>query len=290
MLPADIEEIHRLACSRGEKSYNDPKTGYSVFTAVHLKAAGSCCGNGCRHCPFGHANVKDASRRTNLILEPVLLPASKPPRKPTGMIEQNPIPAIVCFFSGGKDSFIAVQWARNRALAAGEGKLRVVLLTTFDPHQGQHGTQKVPIQHIIDTTKRLGLDLIAVPVAGASKEYVESVEEGLGLIQSQGSGIDSLVFGDIELEDLRHWRDDTFKAYTIHYPIWKKTTNELLALLDEACAATGAAVTISAVDCAALEGQVVEGDVFDRAFVQRLPGGVHAFGENGEFHTKVSLS
>ena len=30
---------------------------YMVFTeAYHLKR-GYCCGSGCRHCPYGHANV-----------------------------------------------------------------------------------------------------------------------------------------------------------------------------------------------------------------------------------------
>jgi len=30
----------------------DPETGYLIFTrAYHLKR-GSCCGSGCRHCPY----------------------------------------------------------------------------------------------------------------------------------------------------------------------------------------------------------------------------------------------
>ncbi len=31
--------------------------GRMVFTATYLLKRGYCCGNGCRHCPYGHINV-----------------------------------------------------------------------------------------------------------------------------------------------------------------------------------------------------------------------------------------
>lgn len=38
------------------------ENGLLVFTAAwHLKR-GSCCGNACRHCPYGHTNVPDDQR------------------------------------------------------------------------------------------------------------------------------------------------------------------------------------------------------------------------------------
>lgn len=53
----DVEELHRLAVQRGEFTYEDPMTGFTVFTELaHLKR-GKCCGNMCRHCPFGWVNV-----------------------------------------------------------------------------------------------------------------------------------------------------------------------------------------------------------------------------------------
>lgn len=33
-LPLDIEELHRTCVSRGEDTYDDPATGYSVFTEL----------------------------------------------------------------------------------------------------------------------------------------------------------------------------------------------------------------------------------------------------------------
>eukprot|EP01038_Epipyxis_sp_PR26KG_P006485 gene6485-8918_t len=62
-LKTDIEDIHELACLAGEMTYTDPISGYTVFTEIsHLKR-GNCCGNGCRHCPYNHINVKSNRKK-----------------------------------------------------------------------------------------------------------------------------------------------------------------------------------------------------------------------------------
>lgn len=54
----DIEDLHRQAINNKESTYIDPATGFTVFTELaHLKR-GRCCGNMCRHCPYGFSNVK----------------------------------------------------------------------------------------------------------------------------------------------------------------------------------------------------------------------------------------
>jgi ABC-type Fe3+-hydroxamate transport system substrate-binding protein len=53
----DIENAHQAACDRGESMYKDPKTGLMVLTRNFLSSRGRCCGNYCRHCPYGHVNV-----------------------------------------------------------------------------------------------------------------------------------------------------------------------------------------------------------------------------------------
>ena len=53
----DIEDLHALANERKDKFYIDPATGYKVLPShVHLKR-GKCCGNMCRHCPYGWKRV-----------------------------------------------------------------------------------------------------------------------------------------------------------------------------------------------------------------------------------------
>ena len=38
------------ACGVGDDWYLE--SGYLVFTEAHHLKRGSCCGNGCRHCPY----------------------------------------------------------------------------------------------------------------------------------------------------------------------------------------------------------------------------------------------
>mmetsp|Transcript_14090 Transcript_14090/g.23136 ORF Transcript_14090/g.23136 Transcript_14090/m.23136 type:complete len:423 (-) Transcript_14090:37-1305(-) len=57
----DIEDLHRHAIMNKQSTYIDPATGFTVFTELsHLKR-GKCCGNMCRHCPYGWSNVRGAS-------------------------------------------------------------------------------------------------------------------------------------------------------------------------------------------------------------------------------------
>jgi len=43
---------HDRAVAQGKPGYMDPATGLFVMTSAYLKARGTCCGSGCRHCPF----------------------------------------------------------------------------------------------------------------------------------------------------------------------------------------------------------------------------------------------
>jgi ATP-binding cassette subfamily B (MDR/TAP) protein 1 len=53
----DVERAHREATERGASTYTDPASGYEVFTAAALAERGTCCGSGCRHCPYGTATA-----------------------------------------------------------------------------------------------------------------------------------------------------------------------------------------------------------------------------------------
>lgn len=50
---AAIARAHDAAVAAGEPGYLDPETAYFVFTAEALRANGTCCESGCRHCPYG---------------------------------------------------------------------------------------------------------------------------------------------------------------------------------------------------------------------------------------------
>lgn len=46
---------HARALAAGEPTYVDPATGDVVLTADALVERGTCCGSGCRHCPWADA-------------------------------------------------------------------------------------------------------------------------------------------------------------------------------------------------------------------------------------------
>jgi hypothetical protein len=48
----EILAAHSAALDRGRMFYVDPASGFSVLTAGYLAARGTCCQNGCRHCPY----------------------------------------------------------------------------------------------------------------------------------------------------------------------------------------------------------------------------------------------
>lgn len=51
-LAAEALDAHAAALAAGEATYRDPITGYRVLTARTLADRGTCCGLGCRHCPY----------------------------------------------------------------------------------------------------------------------------------------------------------------------------------------------------------------------------------------------
>jgi hypothetical protein len=51
-LRAEILAAHEAAMASDSAGYRDPVTGLFVLTAAWLAARGTCCDNGCRHCPY----------------------------------------------------------------------------------------------------------------------------------------------------------------------------------------------------------------------------------------------
>lgn len=50
-------EVHARAVAAGLRTYRDPLTGYVVMTELAHLDRRRCCGSGCRHCPYDHAEV-----------------------------------------------------------------------------------------------------------------------------------------------------------------------------------------------------------------------------------------
>lgn len=48
----EILAAHSAALTAGQAGYLDPESGLFVLTAGFLARRGTCCGRGCRHCPY----------------------------------------------------------------------------------------------------------------------------------------------------------------------------------------------------------------------------------------------
>ena len=183
----------------------------------------------------------------------------------------------VLFWSGGKDSFLALKYLQDET----EGD--PLLLTTFDDESGRVPHQDIPIEAIRQQALDLGLILFTVPLSypATNEEYLEALRKHLKIIPFE---INRLVFGDLHLQDIRKWREEQFGAmgFELAFPIWQKPYGELFDRLDR----ENVTIRISAV-MDNFSDQIAPGQLFSRAFAESLPEEIDRMGENGEFHTEV---
>eukprot|EP00903_Cladosiphon_okamuranus_P019574 g18002.t1 len=291
----DIEEAHQAACDAGVSRYIDPATGYKVFTKASHEKRGFCCGNACRHCPFGHLEVKPEWRPANSVPKTVMLVQHRKQKKARLTVgagwktfkDDGAGERTVLFWSGGKDSFLTLRALQRRSKKTVEGldPERITLLTTFDAKTGKIPFQDTKITDVIEQAQHEGVDILAVPLGGGTGPYPDAysvtLKAALKPLRVRG-----LAFGDLHLQELRSWREDTFAgSYSCEFPLFGVPYEDLLSQL---WAETGVTLKVSSVstDHQGLEGIKV-GDVYCQAFVKRLPEGVDLMGENGEFHTHV---
>jgi len=275
-----FSQLHNLACEQGELTYVDPETGYAVFTKVAHERRGKCCGSGCRHCPYSHANVKNKAAK---IQQPSLL--YQQIDDSIFSIKKNK-KIKVLFFSGGKDSFLTI-----RALVRSynqDGPFGLILVTTFDATTRIIAHQEVGIDQVIKQASHLDINLVGIPLRrGSGETYTDRIQCGLQLIQNliqPDHHVSSLVFGDLHLSHVKEWRDKVLTKLDcqLEYPLWKKTYSDLLRDLE-----------VSKVPCVisgSEQKEVPVGIPFDRNLYERLvDSDVDSFGECGEFHSLVMV-
>ncbi|MDR9398554.1 diphthine--ammonia ligase [Salibacter sp.] len=179
-------------------------------------------------------------------------------------------PKAAIFWSGGKDAAYALQ------LALEEFDV-VELITTVDSNNSVT-MHEVPFELIEEQSKSLHPPLCKLDVT----EYKNAMRNlAKNLIDR---GVEHLIFGDINLEDVRQFRDDIFSEYSIttHYPLWKKDTKELfISMVRSGWRSIPICVETQKV------GEDLLGSVLTEKTLTKLPKDVDPCGENGEFHTFV---
>lgn len=188
-------------------------------------------------------------------------------------------PVDLLFWSGGKDSFLALQFYRDET---GRDPL---LLTTYNDEDGTVPHQNIPVEVTRRQALQLELIIFTVPIShpASNERYLKTMGRALESIPFQ---INELLFGDLHLRDIRQWREEQFSelGYKSAFPIWEKSADELISRLE----AEPVDVRVSGVNPAFREF-IEPGVMFDREFIQNLPSHIDPMGERGEFHTEVQF-
>ena len=186
---------------------------------------------------------------------------------------------IIFIWSGGKDSAMALyelQLTHSYEVSA--------LLTTITEDYeriSMHGVRRILLEQQVDSLG-LSLEKLFISKNASNEEYESKMQEAL--IKYRVTGVSSVVFGDIFLEDLRKYREDNLSKINMKgiFPIWKRDTTELArTFIDLSFKAV-----VICVDSNVLDKKFV-GRAFDERFLSELPTTVDPCGENGEFHSFV---
>jgi len=182
-------------------------------------------------------------------------------------------------WSGGKDSAIALM-ELSRDLRYEIKSLLTTVTEGYD-RVSMHG---VRVSLLEQQAQALSLPLVKVRIPqGASNEQYDSAMREV-LTRAQADGVTAVAFGDVFLEDIRHYREERLSQVGVKavFPIWKRDTRELA----DSFIKTGFRAILVCVDSKFLDGSFV-GRTFDGSLLADLPRNVDPCGENGEFHTFV---
>ncbi|HKM68105.1 MAG TPA: hypothetical protein VJX70_13130 [Candidatus Acidoferrum sp.] len=189
-----------------------------------------------------------------------------------------PEPILFCW-SGGKDSAMAL----HALLQQSDVRIAALLTTVTEGYDriSMHGVRR-ELLHQQAESLRLPVHEVLIPPQCVNPIYESRMEEALRLHLAKG--IHRVAFGDIFLEDLRHYREKSLARVEMQaiFPIWKRDTRELVR---EFHAAGFRAVAVC-IDTKALDPSFA-GRELDASFFADLPPNVDPCGENGEFHTFV---
>ncbi|MDH5680348.1 MAG: adenine nucleotide alpha hydrolase [Spirochaetota bacterium] len=184
--------------------------------------------------------------------------------------------AIFCW-SGGKDSALAL----HRVIESGSHNI-IFLMTTISKEfkrVSMHGIR----EELLDrqaASLNIPLKKLYLESSSSNDQYDTAMREFLRPWSRRG--VDTVVFGDINLADLREYRESRLRELdmTAHFPLWNEPTSRLIGEFID--------LGYSSVCCSAdeaMNGENLVGETLSGAFLDRLPEGADPCGENGEYHS-----
>ncbi len=183
---------------------------------------------------------------------------------------------FIMSYSCGKDSTLALyRMIKN-------GNTPVALLVTVNKEENRSWFHGIPENLIQEVSKSLDIPLILVETKG--NDYESKFTEAL--IKAKDTlGIDSCVFGDIDLEPHREWCTARCNEAEIEasFPLWQENREELVYEFID----SGFKTVIKNVKLECM-GEDFLGKILTREVVKDIKEtGSDACGENGEYHTFV---
>jgi len=191
----------------------------------------------------------------------------------------DPAQPILISWSGGKDSCLALYSIEG--LAAFEITALVTTITNDYDRVSMHGVRRVLLERQA-AALQLPLDTIVISKDASNEEYEANMAKTL--LRYRAQGVDSIVFGDLFLEDVRAYREQFLSGIQMKgiFPIWRRNTSDAVREFIR----VGFKAVITCVNAEVLD-QSFAGKLIDDEFLEELPPSVDPCGENGEFHSFV---
>jgi uncharacterized protein (TIGR00290 family) len=190
-----------------------------------------------------------------------------------------PQPKAIFNWSGGKDSALCLYKVLQQKLYNVTG-----LLTSISQEHQRITMHGVRVELLQQQATSIGLPLMkmALPESPAMEVYNQTMHNTLSSLKHQG--IETILFGDIFLEDLRHYREEQVAQADMQaaFPLWKLPTRELIHEFID----LGFKTIVVCVNEKYLDRSFA-GRIIDHSFLKDLPADVDPCGEYGEFHTFV---
>ena len=160
----------------------------------------------------------------------------------------------------------------------------VGLMTTVNAAADRVAMHAVRRELLEAQARAVGLPLHAVDIPSPCPNDVYEAAMAGAIARARSEGVDTMVFGDLFLADIRAYREQMLADTGIApvFPLWQRPTRALASDMVDA----GIRAIVTCVDPRQAPAELA-GREFDAELLASLPPGVDPCGENGEFHTFV---
>ncbi|MDW8223607.1 MAG: ATP-binding protein [Gemmatales bacterium] len=186
---------------------------------------------------------------------------------------------LLLSWSGGKDSCLALR----ELLQLPQWQV-VALLSTITEGYERLSMHGVRAELIRAQAARLGLKLLEarIPRQATNLVYEAALRDAVQPFLAHG--VRFLAFGDLFLEEIRHYREKLLARWGMEavFPLWGRNTTAI----SQQFLADGFRAVVVCVDPRQIPAELC-GCEYDERFLAALPPNADPCGENGEFHTFV---